>query len=41
MMREYDIIEAHVPYCIYSQFSGIPYVTYDAGWIRYLPMTLA
>jgi glycosyltransferase involved in cell wall biosynthesis len=37
MMREYDIIEAHVPYCIYSQFSGIPYVTYDAGWIRYLP----
>jgi len=37
MMREYDIVEAHVPYCIYSQFSGIPYFTYDAGWIRYLP----
>ena len=37
MMREYDIVEAHVPYCIYSQFSGTPYFTYDAGWIRYLP----
>jgi glycosyltransferase involved in cell wall biosynthesis len=36
-MREYDIVEAHVPYPIYSQFSGNPYVTYDAGWIRYLP----
>ncbi len=37
MIREYDIVEAHVPYSIYTQFSGIPYVTYDAGWIRYLP----
>ena len=37
MIREYDIVEAHVPYPIYSQFSGIPYITYDAGWIRYLP----
>jgi glycosyltransferase involved in cell wall biosynthesis len=37
MMREYDIVESHVPYMIYSQFSGIPYVVYDAGWIRYLP----
>lgn len=37
MMREYDIIEAHVPFAIYSQFSGIPYIAYDAGWIRYFP----
>ncbi len=37
MMREYDIIESHVPFSIYSQFSGIPYVAYDAGWIRYFP----
>lgn len=37
MMREYDVIEAHAPFSIYSQFSGIPYFTYDAGWIRYLP----
>lgn len=37
MMREYDVVEAHVPWAIYSQFSGIPYVVYDAGWIRYFP----
>ena len=37
MMREYDIVETHVPYPIYSQFSGVPYVAYDAGWIRYFP----
>jgi glycosyltransferase involved in cell wall biosynthesis len=37
MMREYDIVETHVPFTIYSQFSGIPYVAYDAGWIRYFP----
>ena len=37
MMREYDVIETHVPFAIYSQFSGIPYVAYDAGWIRYFP----
>lgn len=37
MMREYDIIEAHVPYPIYAQFSGVPMVVYDAGWIRYFP----
>jgi glycosyltransferase involved in cell wall biosynthesis len=37
MIREYDIVETHVPYSIYSQFSGVPYVAYDAGWIRYFP----
>jgi glycosyltransferase involved in cell wall biosynthesis len=37
MIREYDIVEAHIPFVIYSQFSGIPYVAYDAGWIRYFP----
>ncbi|MDE1816515.1 MAG: glycosyltransferase family 4 protein [Thaumarchaeota archaeon] len=36
MIREYDVIETHVPWAIYAQFSGIPYVVYDAGWIRYL-----
>ena len=37
MIREYDIVEVHVPYVIYSQFSGIPNVVYDSGWIRYFP----
>ena len=37
MIREYDIVEAHVPYVIYSQFSMVPYVAYDEGWIRYFP----
>ena len=37
MIRRYDVVEVHVPYVIYSQFSGIPYVAYDAGWIRYFP----
>ena len=37
MIREYDIVEVHAPYVIYSQFSGIPNVVYDAGWIRYFP----
>jgi glycosyltransferase involved in cell wall biosynthesis len=37
MIREYDIVETHVPWAIYSQFSGVPYVVYDAGWIRYFP----
>lgn len=39
MMREYDIVETHVPYPIYSQFACIPYVVYDAGWIRYFPFS--
>jgi len=37
MIREYDVVEAHNPYSIYTQFSGIPYVTFEAGWIRYFP----
>ncbi len=37
LIREYDVVEAHVPFSIYTQFSGIPYVVYDAGWIRYFP----
>jgi glycosyltransferase involved in cell wall biosynthesis len=37
MMREYDVLEAHVPYTLYAQFVGIPFVAYDAGWIRYFP----
>ena len=37
LMREYDIVETHVPWYIYSQFSAVPYVVYDAGAIRYFP----
>ncbi len=37
LIREYDVVEAHVPFSIYTQFLGIPYVAYDAGWIRYFP----
>lgn len=37
LMRQYDVIEAQVPYSIYAQFSGVPFVPYDAGWIRYFP----
>ena len=37
MMREYDVVETHVPWAIYAQFARIPYVVYDAGWIRYFP----
>ena len=37
MIREYDIVEVHVPWVIISQFSGIPNVVYDAGWIRLFP----
>ena len=38
MIREYEIIEAHVPFSIYAQFAGRPYLAYDAGWIRYFPL---
>lgn len=34
LIREHDIVEAHVPFSIEAMFSGIPYVSYDAGWIR-------
>ena len=37
MVRSYDIVEAHSPYSIYTQFAGIPYVPYDAGLIREFP----
>jgi glycosyltransferase involved in cell wall biosynthesis len=37
MIREYDIVEVNSPYVIFSQFSGIPNVVYDPGWIRYFP----
>ena len=37
MIREYDIVEVNSPYVIFSQFSGIPNVVYDSGWIRYFP----
>ena len=37
MIREYDIVEVHAPFILYAQFSGIPNVVYDAGWIRYFP----
>ena len=35
IIREYDIVESHVPYPIISQFSGVPYYVYEAGWIRH------
>ncbi|MEM2130104.1 MAG: glycosyltransferase [Candidatus Bathyarchaeia archaeon] len=34
-MREYDFIIAHAPFPIYAQFSNRPYVSFDAGAIRY------
>ena len=37
MIRRYDIVEAHFPFSIYPQFSGKPYVPYDAGAIREFP----
>lgn len=37
MAREYDFIEAHFPFPLYLQFSRVPYITFDTGWIRYAP----
>jgi len=37
MIREYDIVVAHNPYYTYSQFTGVPYLIYDTGTIRYYP----
>ena len=37
MIREYDIVEVNGQYVTFSQFSGIPNVVYDYGWIRYFP----
>ena len=39
IIREYDFIETHFPFMIYSQFLGTPYVVYDTGWIRSLPFS--
>lgn len=33
--REFDVVESHVPYPMISQFSGVPYYVYEAGWIRH------
>ncbi len=33
--RKYDLIIAHVPFSIYAQFSFKPYISFDAGAIRY------
>ena len=35
--REYDFVESHFPHQVYLQFSGVPYVTFDTGWMRYVP----
>lgn len=37
LVKGYDIVQAHVPFTTYAQFLPTPYVTYDAGWIRYFP----
>ena len=37
LLKDYDIIEAHVPAAIYAQFLNVPYIVYDAGWIRCFP----
>ncbi|MBS7614765.1 glycosyltransferase [Candidatus Bathyarchaeota archaeon] len=34
-MRAYDLLVAHVPFSIYAQFSNKPYISFDAGAIRY------
>lgn len=36
LIEQYDVIEAHYPYQVHSQFASRPYVIYDAGWIREL-----
>jgi glycosyltransferase involved in cell wall biosynthesis len=34
-IRKYDLVIAHVPFSIYTQFSFKPYISFDAGAIRY------
>jgi len=34
-MRKYDLIIAHYPFTKYAQFSFKPYISFDAGTIRY------
>jgi len=36
MMREYDLVVAHQPSSIYAMISGVPYIPFDAGFIRYI-----
>lgn len=36
MMREYDLVIAHTPSSIYAMFAGVPYIPFDAGYIRYI-----
>jgi len=36
MMREYDLVVAHQPSSIYAMMSGVPYIPFDAGFIRYI-----
>jgi len=36
MMREYDLVVAHQPSSIYAMISGVPYIPFDAGFIRYM-----
>jgi len=36
MMREYDLVIAHAPSSIYAMFARVPYIPFDAGFIRYI-----
>ena len=36
MMREYDLVVAHQPSSMYAMASGVPYIPFDAGFIRYI-----
>jgi len=36
MMREYDLVIAHQPSSIYAMVAGVPYIPFDAGFIRYI-----
>jgi hypothetical protein len=36
MMREYDLVVAHQPSSIYAMMAGVPYIPFDAGFIRYI-----
>lgn len=36
LMREYDLVVAHVPSSIYAMIAGVPYIPFDAGFIRYI-----
>jgi hypothetical protein len=38
-LREADIVESHVPYPFLTQYLRVPYVVYEAGWIRSLGNT--